>query len=59
MAEDGALATGQDGRHPVAFARERAAADRVDAAVDAMEAAAVGAVLNRAPAETQRPQLSM
>ncbi|HZO79685.1 MAG TPA: hypothetical protein VFB39_16720 [Solirubrobacteraceae bacterium] len=47
MAQDRARPGSEYGRHPVAFSFEqRGGGERVDAAVDAVEASALGAMLN-------------
>jgi hypothetical protein len=58
MGEDSAGAAGEDGGHVEAFALEEFARDeRVDATVDAVEAARRAALLNGACGDAERPQL--
>jgi hypothetical protein len=57
VAQDGGLAAGQDRREMSPLAGQRGAADRVDAAVDAVQAAALRAQLHRSRAEPERLQL--
>jgi len=54
MAEHRARAAGQDRRHPSPLIAEVAAADRVDTAVNAVEAAGVDAIRNSAGEEARR-----
>jgi hypothetical protein len=57
VAQDGAFAASQHRREAAAFAGEHGAADRVDAAVEATQAAGLGAQLHRARPEPERLQL--
>jgi len=57
MAEDRVRTAGQDGGQPAATEGDRGVAHGVDAAVDPVQAAAVGAVLDRVPAISEGVQL--
>jgi hypothetical protein len=58
MAEEGALAVGEHGGHPLPAERDVRVADGVDAPVHAVEAAGGYAHPNRAPRKAEVAQLS-
>jgi hypothetical protein len=58
MGEDGAVAGGEDGRHPGGLAGERGMAHREDAPMKRMQATLGQAMVDRAAADAERAQLS-